>query len=141
MTNMKLRHAAGAFAAATLLALAGCSSSNDPGSPPSGCSSDSSVQCAQGVGWSCAAGDNPEAEQSGLSCSDPTADGSNDDFCCFEWTYGSSCSPDDGVTATCQPGSYGYSCAAGDDPSSYDSSLNCSSPTAEGSNDDFCCTD
>jgi hypothetical protein len=128
-------------AALVFLALAGCtaSASVSPSSPPSGCNTDSSVQCSQGTGWSCAAGDNPQQESSGLSCSDPTPDGSNDDFCCFDWTYGSTCTPDDGLTSVCQPGSYGYRCQAGDDPSSLDSSLNCSSPTPDGSDDDFCC--
>jgi len=140
---MKLRDGCVACAAgALLLVFVGCTASAgvDAGGPPNGCSVDSTVVCAQGDGWSCAAGDNPEAEQSGLSCSDPTPDGSNDDFCCFEWSYGdSSCTPDDDLTAVCQPGSYGYQCAAGDDPTSLDSSLDCSSPTPDGANDDFCC--
>ena len=136
--NLCRGHVVGGLAA-LLVSVAACSSSNDPGSPPAGCSTDSSVQCAEGVGWSCAAGDDPSVETSGLSCSDPTADGASDDFCCFEWTYGSTCTPDDGLTSVCQPGSYGYRCQAGDDPSSLDSSLNCSSPTADGSDDDYCC--
>ena len=128
---------------ASLGAIIGCTASASvspaPSSPPAGCGQDSSVSCSQGNGWSCAAGDNPENESSNLSCSVPTADGSNDDFCCFQWTYGSSCTPDDGLTAVCQPGSYGYRCQAGDNPNSLDSSLNCSSPTPDGSDDDFCC--
>ena len=128
---------------AFLGAIAGCTASASvspaPSSPPPGCSQDSSVSCSQGDGWSCAAGDNPENEYANLSCSVPTADGPNDDFCCFEWTYGSTCTPDDGLTAVCHPGSYGYRCQAGDDPTSLDSSLNCSSPTPDGSDDDFCC--
>jgi hypothetical protein len=131
-------HVLGVAMAAAIAVLAGCTASASV-SPPAGCSQDSSVSCSAGVGWSCSAGDNPEQEQSGLSCSEPTADGSNDDFCCFEWTYGSSCTPDDGLTSVCQPGSYGYRCSAGDDPTSLDSSLNCSTPTPDGSDDDFCC--
>lgn len=119
-------------------ATASVSGSPSP-APPTGCSADGSVQCAQGVGWSCTAGDDPEAESSGLSCSDPTPDGPNDDFCCFEWTYGSTCTPDDALTSVCQPGSFGYRCQAGDNPNSLDSSLNCSSPTPDGPDDDFCC--
>ncbi len=78
------------FGAIAALGLLGCTASNTGSPPPApaGCGEDSSVQCAEGVGWSCNAGDNPESEQSGLSCSEPTADGPNDDFCCFEWTYG-----------------------------------------------------
>lgn len=138
---MRLRSGYVALAAslATLVLVGGCSTSAGL-SPPPGCSADSSVSCAQGDGWSCDAGDNPEAEQSGLSCSDPTPDGPNDDFCCFDWSYGtSSCTPDDDLTGSCQAGSYGYQCNAGDDPSTLDSSLSCSSPTADGSQDDFCC--
>jgi hypothetical protein len=128
----------------TAALVAGCTASASVGAegsgPPAGCNVDSSISCSEGAGWSCAAGDNPEAEQSGLSCSDPTPDGPNDDFCCFDWTYGdSSCTPDDGLTSVCQPGSYGYQCAAGDDPTTLDSSLNCSSPTPDGASDDFCC--
>jgi hypothetical protein len=129
-------------AALVVLALVGCTANASvaPASPPSGCGADSSVQCTQGTGWSCGAGDNPEQATSGLSCSEPAADGSNDDFCCFEWTYGSSCTPDDGLTSVCQPQSYGYRCQAGDNPNSFDSSLNCSDPTPDGPDDDFCCS-
>jgi hypothetical protein len=107
--------------------------------PPPGCSPDSSIVCpGGGDGWVCGAGDNPEAEQGGLSCSIPQADGPNDDFCCFQWTYTSTtCTPDD--TIQCDPFSYGYVCAAGDDPTTLDASLNCSVPTPAGPNDDFCC--
>ncbi|HEX8790567.1 MAG TPA: hypothetical protein VF765_06415 [Polyangiaceae bacterium] len=110
-----------------------------PDEAPAGCGKDSSISCSEGTGWSCGAGDNPENQQSNLSCSIPTPDGPNDDFCCFEWTYGSTCTPDDALTSVCQPGSYGYRCQAGDNPASLDSSLNCSSPTPDGSDDDFCC--
>jgi hypothetical protein len=135
------RRIQGLFVFVGLGVLVGCTAnaSVSPPSAPSGCGEDSSVTCSQGVGWSCAAGDDPENEQSNLSCSEPTADGSNDDFCCFEWTYGSSCTPDDALTSVCQPGTYGYRCQAGDDPSSLDSSLDCSSPTPDGPDDDFCC--
>jgi hypothetical protein len=108
-------------------------------SPPSGCSPNGSVSCSKGVGWTCSAGDNPEAEVSGLSCSLPAPDGPNDDFCCFEWSAGSTCTPDDGLTSVCQPGTFGYRCQAGDNPSSIDSALNCSAPTPDGPDDDFCC--
>jgi len=118
---------------------ASASVSPPPPSAPPGCGQDSSLSCHQGSGWSCPAGDNPENEQSNLSCSVPTADGPNDAFCCFEWTHGTTCTPDDNLTSVCQPGSYGYRCQASDDPTSLDSSLNCSNPTPDGSDDDFCC--
>ncbi|MGH7293312.1 MAG: hypothetical protein ACRELB_00185 [Polyangiaceae bacterium] len=143
---MRSRHGVLRAAAALPLVTAlvgGCTASagiSAGGSPPAGCSVDSSIVCSQGAGWSCAAGDNPELEQSGLSCSEPTPDGPNDDFCCFDWTYGdSSCTPDDQLTGACEPGSYGYQCAAGDDPTSLDPSLVCSSPVPDGPSDDFCC--
>lgn len=128
---------------ACLGAVVGCTASasvatSAPSAPP-GCAQDPSVSCAQGASWSCAAGDNPENEQSNLSCSTPTPDGPNDDFCCFQWTYGSTCTPDDSLTSVCQAGSYGYRCQPSDDPTSLDSSLNCSSPTPDGPDDDFCC--
>jgi hypothetical protein len=119
----------------------GCSTSTTTVSPPTGCAPDSSLACTAGaVGWTCAAGDNPENEESDLSCSVPQADGANDDFCCFHWGFGTStCTPDDSITAICTFPSFGYTCAAGDDPTSLDTSLNCSVPTADGPNDDFCC--
>ena len=116
------------------------------GGYPSGCSPDSSVNCSgSGAdGYSCAAGDTPE-NYDNLVCSDPTPDGSNDDFCCF--AGGSSfstttCNPDDDITGFCDPGSYGFQCAIGDDPSSYDNTLNCSTnqTDADGVHDDYCCT-
>jgi hypothetical protein len=112
--------------------------------PPAGCSVDSSVVCQEAAaqGWSCAPGDNPEAEQGGLSCSYPTTlpDGS-DGYCCFDWTYGTTtCTPDDTIVCPASD-SFGYRCATGDDPTSLDSSLNCSTPTPDptAGEDDFCC--
>jgi hypothetical protein len=132
-----------AAVAALVACAAGCTANASVSaglSPPAGCSTDSSLVCSAGaVGWTCSAGDNPELETSGLSCSIPVANGPNDDFCCFDWTFGSTCTPDDTITSVCQPGSFGYSCAAGDSPNSLDSRLNCSTPTANGPNDEFCC--
>jgi hypothetical protein len=108
---------------------------------PAGCTTNNSLACVNGAqGFTCAAGDNPEAEDSSLSCSVPQADGPNDDFCCFQWTFGTStCRPDDTITSVCSFPSFGYVCAAGDNPVTLDSSLNCSAPTPDGPNDDFCC--
>jgi hypothetical protein len=114
-----------------------------PVSPPTGCSTNSALVCpGGGDGWTCSAGDNPENEVSGLSCSVPQADGQNDDFCCFSWTFGTTtCTPSDTITSACQYPAYGYVCAQGDNPTSLDSSLNCSTstPDADGTDDDFCC--
>ena len=137
----------------------GCSASSGTGSSsggssgsssgivaPAGCNADASVSCTTGAyGFSCAAGDNPEVEDPTLSCSTPTISGSEDLYCCYAGGTWSSttCEPNDTLTAVCpDPTSYGYVCASGDDPTSYDASLNCSTPTpdADGVHDDFCCT-
>jgi hypothetical protein len=115
--------------------------------PPTGCQQDSSVDCSGGGdGFSCDTGDNPEAEDSSLSCSTPTSSAGEDDYCCFTAPSGfdtTTCVPDDDLTAVCpDPDSYGYQCASGDDPSSLDPTLNCSTntPDADGVHDDYCCT-
>ncbi len=133
--------AGGAGAVVVAVIAAGCSvSAGATLGPPAGCNPDSTVSCpGGGDGWDCDPGVNPEDEDSSLSCSIPQSfpDGT-DGYCCFSWTYGtSSCTPDD--TLVCDPYSYGYTCAAGDDPTSLDASLNCSEPTPDGPNDDFCC--
>jgi hypothetical protein len=139
---------------ASALASAGCSSSSTAGgsatvtiTPPANCSADSSVDCSGGGDpFSCVAGDNPEAEDTSLSCSTSTPDGANDDFCCFTFTDGSAttCIADDELTQACpEADSYGYQCAsASDDPTSLDASLNCSEGVADpdGTDTDFCCT-
>jgi hypothetical protein len=114
--------------------------------PPTGCAQDSSVDCSGGGdGFSCMTGDNPEAEDSTLSCSTPTSSAGEDDYCCFTFSGGSSttCVSDDTLTSVCpDPDSYGYQCDSGDNPVTLDSSLdNCSTPTpdADGVHDDFCC--
>jgi hypothetical protein len=127
------------IAVAFSIYLFGCSTTVSTGVPP-GCSTDDSLAClGGGRGWTCAAGDNPESEVSGLSCSVPRADGPNDDFCCVSWTNSTTCRPDDGLTSLCQYPSYGYVCAANDSPEAVDPSLSCSAPVADGPNDDFCC--
>jgi len=117
---------------------------------PSGCTQDDGVTCeASGEGWTCPAGNNPEMDNP-LSCSVPQADGANDDFCCIPWTTTSStCVPqdsstfDDDTTSSfvCAFGSYGYQCDSGDDPTSLDSSLTCSSGVQDPDmvHEDFCC--
>jgi len=121
--------------------------SSSGGPPPVGCTVDDTISCTGGAdGYACAAGDNPEAENSSLSCSTPiaSADG-EDDYCCFAGFTGNSsnCEQDDDLASVCpDPDSYGYQCDAGDDPTSYDSQLNCSpnTPDPDGVHDDFCCT-
>ena len=151
---MKLHGAVGGVLfsiVAGALGVAGCSSSSSgTGGGGSGggtteptitgCTQDSTLNCSGGgFGYACAAGDNPENTDN-LVCSDPTANGSEDDFCCVVDTgVPSGCTPDDNITAACAEG-YGFSCAAGDNPDTGDGSLVCSDPTPDGSNDDFCCT-
>jgi hypothetical protein len=70
----------------------------------------------------------------------------NDDYCCYAVGVGddSTCTPDDDLTPPCTgTGLYGYQCADGDDPTSFDSSLVCSTatPDPDGVHDDYCCTD
>jgi hypothetical protein len=110
-----------------------------------GCTANGTLLCTgNAFGYTCAAGDNPEVENPNLSCSTPQPDGANDDFCCFDWTYGfGTCTPDDELTAVCPAAdSYGYQCASGDNPATLDSNLVCSTPEADpdGVHDDFCCT-
>jgi hypothetical protein len=110
---------------------------------PAGCAPDTSLVCESGGdGWRCDPGDNPETEESGLSCSIPQPDGSNDDFCCIAWpSAATSCTPDDELGAYCWYPSYGYQCESGGDPGTLDPSLNCSAPStdADGVHADFCC--
>jgi len=116
---------------------------------PTGCNQDSTVDCSGGGdGFSCATGDNPEAEDPTYVCSTPQPDAANggDDFCCF--TGGSfssgSCVSDDDLTSVCPDAdSYGFQCDSGDEPTSEDPDLSaCSTavPDADGVHDDFCCT-
>lgn len=109
---------------------------------------DDTIDCSGGAtGYACAIGDNPEVVDPGLSCSTP-ADSSDGevDFCCFSGFPGSSttCVSDDDLTAVCpDPDSYGYQCDAGDDPTTLDAKLTCSTstPDPDGVHDDFCCND
>ncbi len=121
--------------------LLGCSTTVTTSiAPPAGCETDSSLVCRHGsTGFRCTAGTNPEDVDSNLSCSIGVADGPDDDYCCFTFRTGTSCTPDDNVSLGCVAGTFGYSCAAGDDPTSLDPTLNCSAPTPNGPDDDFCC--
>ena len=131
---MRLHLVTAAMAASITLTafLVGCSTTVTTSvAPPAGCTTDSSLVCRQGTGFRCTAGTNPEQVDPSLSCSIPAADpnGTDDDFCCFTF-HGSpsTCVPDDTITQFCQIDSFGYACAAGDDPTSLDPSLNCSAP-------------
>jgi hypothetical protein len=74
-----------------------------------------------------------------------------DVYCCFDWTQTSStCVPDSSLTSDCQASCaadptnpcspynvFGFTCAPGDDPTTFDASLNCSvDPNGTGL---FCC--
>jgi hypothetical protein len=145
-----------AFLTGLAAAGAGCTVTTSSGGPGGssggwvsvgGCTQDDSVAgCTENgaYGYSCSndTSDNPETEDPSLSCSDATQDPSTGDwlYCCFSGFTGTSttCTPDDSIV--CPAGdSWGFSCANGDDPTTYDSSLNCSSPTTVGSEDQFCC--
>jgi hypothetical protein len=104
-----------------------------------GCASDTTLSCVSGTnGQSCYGGALPDS--SSQICSDGTSmsDGSVG-YCCapFSGTTGT-CAADPSVSG-CQYPSYGISCASGDNPNTYDASLNCSQPTASGGEDLYCC--
>ncbi len=103
-----------------------------------GCQQDPSVAgCVDGsVGYSCDAGTTPDS--SSLSCSDPVASGSQDTFCCIDFTS-SSCQADPSVTG-CQGDAYGFSCTGSDTPDQSDSSLVCSyGEPGAGGDTIYCC--
>jgi hypothetical protein len=127
--------------------LTASSGSSSGGPPPAGCTLQSTLGCTGGAsGFACAVGDDPETEDPTLSCSTPALASGEDDYCCFTVPSGfgvATCVPDDGLTSVCpDPTSYGYACASGDDPATYDASLVCSTPTPDpdGIHDDYCCT-
>lgn len=78
-----------------------------------------------------------------LVCSAPTSEGNEDLYCCFPGGEElPTCTPDDDLATLCSaPGTFGYQCQAGDDPTSFDSSLNCGAPVPDpnGVSDDYCC--
>jgi len=126
----------------------GCSTSSGDGGGGGGgggggtCAPDSSVTgCAASDGYSCAAGDSaPDVQNTNLTCSTPVSDGTSDNYCCYDSSAftapANTCAPDG--TLTCpDPASFGYSCASGDNPMTYDSTLTCSDDAA--ATGDFCC--
>lgn len=120
-------------------------SGSSSGGIPAGCALDAALACTGGAaGFSCAPGDNPANAGTGLACTQPVSDASgNDTYCCFPWAYGATpCVPDDYLAEVCpDPGTYGFLCTAGDDPTSLDVQLNCSAgvPSPDGIHDEFCC--
>lgn len=126
----------------------GSSSGSSSGGVPPGCTADSAVACSgsAATGFSCTSGTNPAGPQSSYACTTPVADASgNDDYCCIEWPYGTStCAPDDALTTACpDPGTYGFQCTSGNDPTTLSSQLTCSQAVADpdGIHDDYCCDD
>ena len=121
------------FALASIFA---CSTTvNANAGSSTGCTTDSSVVCAAGAGYSCDNGDTP----SGLDCSDGVVDSSGlTDYCCIQFSS-STCAPDGTVTG-CDASSYGFSCTGSDTPDEADSSLNCSMGVAGNAGSTlFCC--
>jgi hypothetical protein len=113
---------------AALAGATGCSTTVSTSS--SACSTDSSVVCAVGDGWSCDGDSQPEDANPSLICN---TDGQGD-FCCVA----SSCGYDSSVS--CSGSAVGYSCASGDaPPDQTDSTLVCSEPTVVGGTDEYCC--
>jgi hypothetical protein len=127
------------------VAIAGCTvnntssgTSNDGGTDggSSTCSTDTTVTCTQGTGWSCTGSDSPE-ESNPLVCSVGTAATGKTEYCCVTWTTVSTCMEDAMVTG-CQEGT-GFSCTGSDTPDQSDTSLVCSSGTADTGKTDYCC--
>src|SRR5450631_2358137 len=130
-----------ATGAIAVLGADGCSTTS--AAPAGGaCGADPSVTgCAAGDGYSCPAGAAPDAA---LTCSVgvSAANGSGDTlYCCYTAVVfpASTCSPNPSLDAACpDPSSFGYSCAPGDNPMTYDATLLCSVDSA--GTGDFCCT-
>ncbi len=103
------------------------------------CMMDTSVTGCQGgaTGYSCTGTDTPDQSDTSLACSTPTANGSSMDYCCITNTS-TTCNQDS--TVMCQAGSYGFTCTGSDSPAASDTSLTCSTGTANGSNTTYCCT-
>jgi hypothetical protein len=123
-----------------LAAAAGCTVKNSASGGSSTCSSDGSVSCTQGSGWSCTGKDTP-ADNNPLVCSKATVsqDQTKLTFCCVaSQGVTSGCAEDSTVTANCSQGT-GFACAGSTTPDQNDSSLVCSSGTPNGSNTDYCC--
>ncbi len=110
-------------------------------SPTYICNADPSLLCSGGaIGETCLGGAQPDSSSQTCSVGTTMADGSVG-YCCAPFTYtANTCAADPSVTG-CQYPSYGFSCAAGDNPMAYNASLVCSTPTSLGGQDVFCCTD
>jgi hypothetical protein len=103
----------------------------------SSCTVDTTVTCSQGTGWSCTSSDTPD-ETNPLVCSTGTADNGKTDYCCVPDTgVSTTCSQDSSVTG-CQEGT-GFSCTGTDAPDQNDTSLVCSTGTADTGKTDYCC--
>jgi hypothetical protein len=137
---------AGVLAAASIAAAcsnSGSDASSNPSiSTPPNCTVDGSLACSGSTGFACASGSNPEDADDTLVCSTPVTAGTEDEYCCIAGPAGSdsTCQADD--TLVCPSGTFGYSCASGDDPADFDSTLSCSA--GSGGDDDggasvFCC--
>jgi hypothetical protein len=103
------------------------------------CSQDSTVAgCQEGTGFSCTGTDTPDQSDTSLVCSTGTPDTGKTDYCCIPYTQSSTTCQQDN-TVMCDAG-FGFTCMGTDDPTSIDSTLNCSTPTAlDGGAMQFCC--
>jgi hypothetical protein len=104
------------------------------------CAADPSVTGCQypSYGVSCASGDVPTTYDASLVCSNPTASGGEDLYCC---TYGtaSTATCTSNSSLSCVAGSAGFSCPAGSSAPASDGS--CSIPVTDPTtgDDDYCC--
>jgi hypothetical protein len=127
----------------TIVGAIGCTTTATVGPPAdTSCQADSAVSCpGGGDGYSCGAGISPDG--AGLDCSDPTPDGSLDDFCCVAFVSTNSCGQDPNEQDCTTPDTYEFRCTTPtDSPDATDSSLTCSSPTTDPNTGDslYCCT-
>jgi hypothetical protein len=105
------------------------------------CSTDPSLRCSPGTGYSCSGNVTPEDTDPTLACSSGLGLASGlVGYCCVPGGLptGSSCAADASV-AGCQLGSFGYSCTGTTRPEDVQSTLVCSDGVANGSSTDYCC--
>jgi hypothetical protein len=108
------------------------------------CTADPTLACDPGTdGWTCTSGTAvPAANGVDYICSVPQKDSAgNDTYCCATTTFAPGTCTADPTVAGCAFPSLGFSCAGTDTPDQTDSSLVCSTGTADPATGDtlFCC--
>jgi hypothetical protein len=93
---------------------------------------DLSLACDPGsTGFDCPRGENPEATDSSLICSDPSPQtNGTDGYCCATLSGTTTCTQDTSIQDCAYP-SVGFSCSGTDTPEQADTSLTCSTGTPD----------